>query len=553
VQSRSVLIEVSPSELRCALVSRGRITAMRTAAHWDPDWRESWPGAFEQQLPRLRSLVSELGAAGLEAITFYTSSKSACGIFSCPASAGGSAAESAAKLALADGAEFAPGANPTLLLRLATDRAGNDPPQIHTLGATDTEASVSALAGLVAGAGLRFGGAVPAEAVALAATVRAAMNASAKQGTAVALRIGSWGCTLAAATGGRLRFARSINVGTAALVTALSGHGRADSSEAAPDRAAAGDLLVAAGIPARGQIVDARTGLMAEAVLPLMQPILQRCIVEIKQSLRFGLTEAERAGARLITTGPGSLLPNLGSLIAEQCGLTLAGPDAPATGSPLSGGEIEDFAAGALRGAELLFPAPAAIERRLRGIRRGMWIGVGAACALGAVDGVSAWFELGSAAVERDRARTALAESSKVVEIGRALAQSEGAINASRQRLAARMGPHVRWDALLGILASSTPEAIRLTKVEMRLDNSGPQCTLWGRALASEGGDPTSALRAYIERISASPIMQRCSLVSARRTGEGDGGGQEFEVAVTLLGLPSDHGLAQVSAGEGRP
>lgn len=560
MQRRSVLIEVSPSELRAAVVVRGRIVASRSIARWCPDWKDAWPAVLSGSAANLRSVIAELGAVGLPAVIFYAAPRGAAGVFSCPAAAGARGAESAARLALSDATEFEPHSNPTIIARLAADPAstGNagEGPQIHTLAATDPESSVRAVTGLAAACGLSVEGVAPADAVALAATVATAIRASQSPGTAVVLRIGAWGCTIAAATAGRLRFVRQISVGTASLVTALTGELRsADGGGAAVtlDRSRAGELLSASGIPARGSIFDPATGLAAEAVLPLLQPVLQRCIVELKQSIRFGLPEADRTGARLVPAGPGSLVPNLAAVIAEQCGLTLADPQASVSGEALSAGSIEDYAAGALRGVDLLLPAEQADGRRLATIRRGMWIGVAAACAMATLDGISAWFELAGATVHRDRVRAAIADSSRVAEIGRTLADRETALSAARQRLAGLMTPGVRWDALLLVLASETPASIRLAGVDMRFEGSRPECRLRGRADPSAGTNATDALKSYMQRLAASPIVQSCTLGGARRAVGADDSGQEFEITIALVGLPPDLELTMSMEKGGRP
>lgn len=559
MQRRCVLVEICPSQMRAALVVRGRVVASRSVGHWLPDWKESWPKGLVSLAPALRTMLSELGADGLPATIFYAAPHGAAGVYSCPASAGARGAESAARLALADASEFAPEANPTMIFRLAVDHGpraeGAEGPQIHTLAATDSEAGVRAVTELGTECGLDVRAVAPADTVALASTVRAVLAASKGPGAAVALRIGSWGTVLAAAAGGRLRFVRQISVGTASLVSALTGEVRSTDGAPAPralDRERAGSLLARSGIPARGSVFDAESGLGADAVLPLMQPVLQRWIVEVRQSLRFGLTEPERAGAHMVPMGPGSQVPNLARLIADQLGLTVAEPDSTPAGPPLGGGSIEDHAAGILGDAELLVPSERAEGRRLATIRRGMWIGIGAACALGAVDGVSAWFELAGARAQQERVKASLADAARVVDIGRSLGDREAAVRASRQKLVGWMSPRARWDALLAVLGRETPASIRLSRVEMRFEGRQPECSIRGHAAASPGSDATASLKSYMEGLSASPIVQKCTLGSARRMQDGDSGRTEFEVVITLVGLPADLDQAMAPLAENR-
>ena len=52
-------------------------------------------------------------------------------------------------------------------------------------------------------------------------------------------------------------------------------------------------------------------GLAGTQVVPLLQPVLQRFIVELRQSLRFGLNDNDRANLSLFITGPGSAVKGL--------------------------------------------------------------------------------------------------------------------------------------------------------------------------------------------------------------------------------------------------
>ena len=78
-----------------------------------------------------------------------------------------------------------------------------------------------------------------------------------------------------------------------------------------------------------------------------LQPIdLQRYIIELRQSLRFGLSDEERADINLTITGPGASLPGLAELLARELDVLVEKDksrvafDATAPGH--DGGEVAD-------------------------------------------------------------------------------------------------------------------------------------------------------------------------------------------------------------------
>ena len=52
--------------------------------------------------------------------------------------------------------------------------------------------------------------------------------------------------------------------------------------------------------------------------MPQIQPVLQRYVVELRQSLRFGLPEEERDAIEISVSGPGSMIFGLPELIAWE-------------------------------------------------------------------------------------------------------------------------------------------------------------------------------------------------------------------------------------------
>lgn len=543
MRQKRLFIEVSPARIEVAVV-RGRAVEARRSGPLEPgDWNENWPGLLKPLTERLKALLASLGSDCTTATVLYAAPRCAAGVFSCPASTG-RRAEDAARLALSDAAGFDIDSNPCAIERLLVESGraaqGAPAPQIHLLGAADLDSSVAAVAAWAASAGVHADEIIPIAAPALAETVHRAMQSSASGPVAV-LRLGDHESVLAAAGDERLRFVRTVGVGFESLVGVLAREVRpasGDSPSITLDRSTAATLLYRAGIPQRGAEFDASLGLRAEAVLPLLQPILQRLVVETKQSLRFGLGEAERSQIRLELIGAGAAVPRLGRVIAEQTGLALD-PGTSVPGPTESRHAIDSYLDRPWCGLSLR-PLDADQALGTRRLVRSLWVGVGVAAAWVVAQGLFAGFEL------RERTDTlafmdrALAAASKTTALSRQASDIRAAIGSVRQRIAGSLGESAPWDSVLTFLAQATPPEVRLTDLELKYDAGKPTCRLAGIARARVPGDPAEVIKSYLGAISSAPIVASARLGGTQRS-ESDGWAiQQFQVSLSIVGLPAE-------------
>src|SRR5262249_10185037 len=145
--------------------------------------------------------------------------------------------------------------------------------------------------------GLSVHGLVPAKGAALALVIREAMSLP-ETGSHAVLWLVDYFSALAGWHNGRLVFSRAVDFWYWMLADptyrAAWANGHINF-----DRRQSYQLLCKAGIPRRGQPVDAAMRLAAEHVLPFMQPVIQRYAIETKQTLRFGIPESELARTTL--------------------------------------------------------------------------------------------------------------------------------------------------------------------------------------------------------------------------------------------------------------
>ncbi|MEM7623856.1 MAG: hypothetical protein AAF235_11720, partial [Planctomycetota bacterium] len=189
---------------------------------------------------------------------------------------------------------------------------------------------VDRLSGTLGAGGVKVVGLVPCRGWALAAAVRAGSGRNDDRPTAhLVLNRDSAG--ISAWANGEPVFARPLEMGYGQLVAGLArGASRSsirmdEVSETALGAAERGWDLVArarrslfsGGIPERDAPLTGFVGLQGRDVLPALQPVLQRLVIEVRQTLRFGTIDDNLAPRRLWLHGAGARIPGLADVLSE--------------------------------------------------------------------------------------------------------------------------------------------------------------------------------------------------------------------------------------------
>jgi hypothetical protein len=535
---KRVIVELSPTRTEVALLKGSRVSAGASVRHEAGHDLAGLLSAAGQHLP---GLVERCGAQGAEATIIYHSPTAVCAVHACPKAAGAAGAERAARLALSETAEFPLAANPHDLRPLCADRGDEAAgvPQAHALAVAEVDETARAVAAAASAAGLRPGALVPAAAVAIAAACRRAMGAGAGS-AAVVLHVGEQASVLAGCAQGRLRFTREVGIGSEAFVDALAREIRPTDPQATPvvlSREAARKLVMSVGVPLRAQEVDAALGLKGESVLPLMQPVVQRFLVEIRQSLRFGLEEAQRGSAVLIGSGGGVRVPRMIGLIGEQCGLAVTEGGATGAGPDESSacGLISEYLAEGAAGIRLL-PRQLGRQTSLRATQRALWTGIAAAGVLVAGDAILTRRDLRATRAEIALLEKGVSEASAAGAVRDRYMSEQAALAGARVRMAGRMAAVADWDAVLSALSASTPAVIRISEIDMRMENGRATMRLSGATPLNGGQD--NAIKGYLDAVSAIPVVRSCRLGATQRSESPAGPVQAFDMTVSLVEVP---------------
>lgn len=546
-QSGHVIIEVSPTRLELAALRGRRIVASAARRICVPEFESAWPGSLDQLRGALGELVQQAGCRGASAVVVFHAPAAAATVCSCPAAFSSAEAEGAAMLAVAAVADFPIEGEPCELRTALVDAPAVKTEvarQSHMVCAAASGADIEALSAWVRSSGLRFAGAVPGGAVALQGAMRGAWAIGRRAGDrAAVLWIGEHGSALASVTEGSVRFVRPVAMGIESLVEALGQplRGRDEgTAELTLDVESARRLLCEVGVPAPDAPLPGYEGFTGAAVLPVLQPGLQRITIETKQSLRFGLPEQERAGARLAVAGPGAAIPGLGAWIARQCGLTLADGSEQTTGTMIQSAMIGAIAECA-RGVEqlpLLVPAGLMRQRTARRARMALAAGVAVAGALLA-------YEWRAAAVELEHQSARVAQLEQRAEADRRYALVRDAALAARLALSSVQGRarSVMGEAgdpagALAAIAAAAPEGARLSLIDVAHENGVCVCRVSGFVRLSESEDPAAVIKSFVDELGRVPVVSGARLGSTQRVLVDGAQSQTFDLTLQLVGLP---------------
>lgn len=546
-----VIIELSPSRIEVATMRNGALGEWRR----ERVARAEWPSPFTTVLPEaagvIGKLLAEMGVAAASGTVIYSTPGSVTGLTSCAASINTAGAEQAAMLALTNLADFpiedAPSDSCTLLIDKASRKRGDSDspmPQRHILACADSEDRAAALSEALALPGLSIDGLVPAEAVAMADAIRQATAPPETDGIAAVIWLGEHSTSLAVGTSGRLFFVRTINAGTEALAEVLCRPLRSRDAEAAPvslSHEEARTLLLSIGVPAPDALIPGHPNLLGSALLPHLQPILQRLSIEIKQSLRFGVSEGDRARVRLRLAGPGAAVPGLGDAISRVSGFAFDAviddnrpPDA------------HDSSCGGLIAALSRCPTlniailPAQIRQsiKLRKARKALFIGAALAVAYVGHETVDAYIALRAERARLVALTSAMASSQGPMAVRQNAMSSCAAMADAERRLRKALEQSPDWATMLEVISHATPAEMRLTSLDMTRNPTRCAIDMRGHIRFEEVSDPAALIRAYVQKLESVPLIDGVRLGAASRAPLGGHDSQNFSLTIGVLPLP---------------
>lgn len=538
-QTRAI-IELAPSRLTLSVLRAGKVTDSRTLRFDRTEWPQPWISALPELSDPLQRFVSELACAHAQTTIIYTAPGALATVTSCPAGAGLANAERAARLALANVADFPielSATGTTCLLQERPPRSGSSSwiANNHILAAADAEERTQPLCDWAAQAGLDPVRVINSDVLALHDAVQT-VTSSHEEGVRAMLWIGEHSSVLAAGAAGRLLFVRTVAAGIEPVAEALTNPLKpldASADTVLLSREQARRVFLAVGVPAPDQEIPGHPSLQGSTLLPHLQPAVQRLSIEAKQSLRFGVPEALRASVRLSLIGPGAAIPRLGEVIARAAGV----PYHPAARQgPAS---LIETLLGYPKLPINVAPRETRAIGAARSLRSALLAGVACAALLVGFEYIATGAQISKENAKLKAARSAASAQS---DAARALVQAisaQTALGAIESRMHSALSDAPCFPELL-LQLSTAPAQIRLGSIELSSDiKSGHRATLMGKVLLSEVPNPGSAINNFISDLANIPVVESARLGATQRTQSDRAETQSFEINLSLLGVPA--------------
>ena len=508
-------LDITPSGIIATHRSRRTVVAL-DPAQWDATIKAD----FAPLAAPIAEAVAKAGLKGKGIDVYYESRDAAVEMLTLPLASGD--AQSAAGLRVREslGGSMVPSQ-----VTCARVPSGKSNASTTLLLAGERTRMIEVFADLVRAAGAQPDLLIPCRAATMRSAIAAVLSHQAQK-TTVVLWLDRHGSSLAGGSGGVCRFARLLGGGYDHFVDAIT---RAAKDQGGIEHEQATDLLLRVGVPHRGRMMDEKLALSGDKVLPLLQPILQRFAVEIKQTIRFGLPDGESVRAELLLAGPGSLIPGLADLLSKLIETTVKVEFTPNDPALV---RIEDLMP--------LGMTPAATDAR-RSFRRLL-----AAAAIGAAAaGVAIAVDTLWSRAEIAHLRGEVAANESKLEIVREKITTRDRIEGLRATLGrldkltdATVGHHPSWAAGVALTSRLGIPGLEVHELSGLVSNDGATLILKGLLPAPEGEpNPVSSL---IEQLGKSPLASQVRVGTSRLV-ESDGL-RSVQFAVTVYLTPLDPG-----------
>ena len=549
-------MELRQDRIDLAIMNSGKVVnAQRLSIRLNADG-EKWKNDLQDCRQPLQEFVDSHKLDGAKVVVYCETPSQSVDVISVPVRSSVQA-RNAAEMACQDTVSYMLDqaiADSTIVAR---DRSGSER-RTHVVAAVERSMMAESIDRLLQDVGLKLQCLVPIEAPLLGAVTRHVLNSKGK--TIGRLYIGEHVSFFAVASDGNLRFARRISLGVHAIAESLTreipiGDG---SDSISLDFEAATEVLRERGIVGRNDIVCHEHGIIGAQILPLMQPVLQRLIVEVRQSIRFGLNENERETLQIDLVGIGSQIRGLSQLMAEELGI-LVRSDSPAMTSTepaefnladpaVVGSDLfESFQARRRNRSVSLLPNRVAVRHRTRRIRKFAWTGAILAIAAVAFDAV--------------RIENRIQQASTTVQSLHLQANAIAELEATQQRIAkqqqdlAMLLSKVEHEMLSASLfapalrevAVITPDFVRLSSLNLSADVDTQGGTLVGYVLDDGKIDIEQQLSHYLLVLKSSPLLRRVTLGSVQHSELDGSSALRFDVTFQLMPWSDGETIARVS------
>lgn len=527
------ILELTPSRLR-AVILDGKSNPSSTSIPYPAEWQRTWEKHLTPLYEPVTALLDSLPTRPSKLHVVYFSPGAAADVVSFPKS--DKVDHSSLILAAQDVLHVEQNDQPLVTLPLVTDADSPDPQQ-HILAATDANEHTEAIIDLIRAVNCRVGNILPMHAYILRNTTPTVLP-SGDTAPQVRITLAEHTTTLSVFDCHKLHFVRTIDIGLWQLVELYMRVLSDDKQSLEETRSAAWNLLFKTGIPEPHQVIDQDRNIEGKHFLPMIQPVLQRIFVEIKQSLRFGIPRDQLDRAQITLIGPGAAIPNLVEHLANHLDINVEAK--PASCHDPENLDLENTISafsslGCARPAHTLTSFKRSRELTLKRSRQGMI--VGASLVLLAILGNTA---LQILHVQQSQTRIAsLKPQADSINEARFLLEQTNTLYDDLTVMNDTLGKYLNakpaWSIFLHSLSAAVPETIRLTAMRGDMRGENPSLRIEGIEFSRRS---SGAIQALLTSLQDNPMVDSVELGGTRRTMTERGIARQFNLTITLV--PTD-------------
>jgi Tfp pilus assembly PilM family ATPase len=534
MSKRQVLVEITPDHVDVVRYDGGkRGTAKRIDVSL-PNEATDWVEALGQYSKVLRQAVESLGVEGAAATVLYRSPTQSVDLSSYKSST-----KDACDAARLEVVQSLPYDEHQAVCSVTT--AGRDSGKggaCHIVAAAERDDVAEAVASFVDNASMEYVSAAPIDAATMARLVGVILRRGGEDRGW--LHVGEHTSFFLITQNKKLIFARQMGLGVVSITSSLTRPIKrrgGDSIEL--DMTAARKILHEFGIPGHDVEVDAEHELRGFHLTPLMQPVLQRMVVELRQSVRFGLTDEQRQRLTITLKGPGAAIPNLEKLLAAELGMPVEqDTDAAAYDWATPGCRGTELAEAVqdrrLLGSLSLIPRTLTAERRATTLKRWLWIGAAVAMLASAGE----WFHRGSVLADTRRqaqaVETQASEQDALVETNSKLSAVIKAFNELEYAIDQDVGRQVDYLSILHEVGRLAPKSVRVKVLRINQSDRRPRSQLVAFASDAEGTGRAD-VSLFVGRLRESPLFAEVDMGAMQTTRVGSSSGHKVNIDIVCV------------------
>lgn len=510
-RASSIVIGLFPGRIEVAVRTSRGISAVQSR-EVDCAWEEAWRLGLAPFDGALRELLTRCEAIGSTATIVYDSPDASAEVTTYPMVA--AEALSAAQLTLA--------ADPTnsrvAAFSVIWESIGANP-KTEILSASDRIGTSEVLVAWAKRAGARVRGVIPAVAIDLARAIRI-LHAQPAQGKTCVLFVGENRSAIVGRNGSELVFARTIDSGIRLFAEAIVGASHSDGPRVSISESL--EWVRKNGVPSRDGILP--EGVEPVRLAQLLSPILQRFIVETKQTLRFGFG-IDASAATLAVLGTWGPFRGLAKTLENQLGMDAV----ELTDTPQIRGGLASWSSS----SDSTFLPPGEILHQQQS-RLNRVVTAGLVLALLGIVAEAGWTRTARAGIDvrLQMQESAISSMNQTIDATNQAAKLAHEVELLSKGVAICDEGKVDYLALLGELSRITPQSMRLAEIATGTVRNGTELTIRGTVAVTE--DQLDALSRFLDALRASPVVSQVELGSTRLSEESGRRVKDFTLTAFL-------------------